>query len=43
MVGKTGVISAARQQQISSATDQAAQRQLFLPVGDDYFCRLPPG
>ena len=20
-----------------------AQRQLFLPVGDNYFCRLPPG
>ena len=22
---------------------EAAQRQLFLPIGDSYFCRSPPG
>ena len=22
---------------------ETAQRQLFLPIGDNYFCRLPPG
>jgi predicted ATPase len=40
---RNGVVRVTRSLSQLHLPATVAQRQLFLPVGDNYFCRLPPG